>query len=1144
MIRNSQNIEVEYLELQKEYQHKIAIWENETKRHQTAKEFNGFSFSILLACAEINLNYLIEHIRKHSANGIIQSLGGDDFINLTAELTAELKTIIETFDCDENQTVLFLKENLKEINFECFKYEAFLSKLRIKLQNTEFDTLERGSNLMSVYEGLLKRDFTPEESECVAVFLFKLLGHHQNCHPKNAHSQLLNYIIDLIKTEKQTRSQSKHCKVEQQQDSSAKISKRTLVSPTKSNSKIKSSAKKEMILRSKPKSKKNKIDTELSEKLDVAIQDKQSNFNKNTEVFFSATKSKKSNFQNELSNRRSESHRKMQDVVLIVQYKKTLQNAKKKSLKDEKSVNDCQNEKSDEEKLINSLKQKVHTSSMKNEQLNEKSNKKIKHFKTAFSEKKRSDSTNKSDKQVKFKMGAKKTRKTSESFFEDLKNNNSVKKQKSSNRKTSGENNENIKTSKKHSKSKRSASTGKKEQKSKFKREVFDPNSSAKKSTGKAGDFEVNGIERKDTLNAVWDDFVNDAICEADGVSRVVKSVGPIECSEKYSLVNQSNQKHNASNFKRVLSEQKSDQSDTSRQFSLMKYDAIDAVMNQEELNNDQSQMQPIDEAWSENEIRSSTNRAKQNRRPLSQCRPETTNQAKPGEMLNNVEDECSGPCLADIDQMASQILKNIGNKAIIETIGELKESRIKKKQSKKIAKMSIQGFISRTTQIMTSYFSGVSHFSKDGCSESCVDLNQDDNEINGNDEESQRKSIGKKMENNKKEFNQDNVDAQTGLNQEGQLPNKRYEAVYKKTSSFALNKEGQVVDSYAQSVIEEKNDNLMKDDQNSNINNDISNIGQNRVNNDNNNQSNLKSNHKVKNESEIENDNLNLINSEISKNQQRIQDHQSNIQNTSRVTDNHQNASFRNENLTSKFKNQSQLSMSKNSIKENKSEFIGSNKINSLKKPDQNHSETKTKKPEIISSPTQDRVFQNQPNNADTKETPNQMTAKITFRNDDSKPVELDHRISKPATGQTESCDYELRTNLNESVLKTDGNLRISILNHSTPDSDLKNIQIQIVIDQNEVQTSPFDETARGKFSFHITKQKIAVIRMFDGSKMLASKNYPLENLLFTERVLVNESLDFLVNGKEVVVTFEFEWTSTLQENENDDYNPPKFEN
>merc|ERR1719376_137780 len=100
-----------------------------------------------------------------------------------------------------------------------------------------------------------------------------------------------------------------------------------------------------------------------------------------------------------------------------------------------------------------------------------------------------------------------------------------------------------------------------------------------------------------------------------------------------------------------------------------------------------------------------------------------------------------------------------------------------------------------------------------------------------------------------------------------------------------------------------------------------------------------------------------------------------------------------------------------------------------------------------------------------------------------------------KPVTGQTESYDYELRTNLAESILKADGELSIKIQKVQFEGQSLDNLFLQIAVDQMNPQMQSIDPEKSGKFNFQICKQKTAVLRIFEGQKLLSSKNYPPEN-------------------------------------------------
>lgn len=140
-----------------------------------------------------------------------------------------------------------------------------------------------------------------------------------------------------------------------------------------------------------------------------------------------------------------------------------------------------------------------------------------------------------------------------------------------------------------------------------------------------------------------------------------------------------------------------------------------------------------------------------------------------------------------------------------------------------------------------------------------------------------------------------------------------------------------------------------------------------------------------------------------------------------------------------------------------------------------------------------------------------------------------------------SDSCDYELRTNLCDSQVRTDGQLTIKIVSASADGLSLQDCQLHAIVEEVEPQSQPLDAVSFSPFRFHITRQRAVTLRVMEGQKTLASRNYPLENIIITERVLISEKLDFLVHSKELQVRFEFEWQE-LRRDQEEEYQPPRF--
>lgn len=147
----------------------------------------------------------------------------------------------------------------------------------------------------------------------------------------------------------------------------------------------------------------------------------------------------------------------------------------------------------------------------------------------------------------------------------------------------------------------------------------------------------------------------------------------------------------------------------------------------------------------------------------------------------------------------------------------------------------------------------------------------------------------------------------------------------------------------------------------------------------------------------------------------------------------------------------------------------------------------------------------------------------------------------AQPTSRHSDSCDYELRTNLCDSAVRTEGQLTIRIVAVAAPDLPLAACQLHAIVEELEPQTQPLDAAAFAPFRFHVTRQRAVTLRVMEGPQTLASRNYPLENLIITERVLVSEKLDFLVHGRELEVRFEFEWQELGRDLE-EEYQPPRF--
>lgn len=1101
LIRKLHKIETDFNNLQSKFQDKIILWEKNNQRKEAKKIFKERQFAVLLGVSQLHLNSIIRHIQLHSRDGCIESIGDDDLTLLSTDILDQLKTLIEFLECDEQQTITFLQENVTEINFSHFESREFLVKLKTKLAVNELDLALLENKEKSERQ---KTNFSQIEVDCISVFLFKILGHHNQCHLKNANNKLISFLAELLGESSRPTSQNKN-----------------------------SSAKKQAIVGSSNKKNRTEIDNHV-----ISICKSPAKNLKHKKITFQSSKSKKSklakktdfeeDFEDDtLENAKDEKQSEGPVLITNDQFHK-IENSPKTS-DDNKNILNIEkvnvsmhsNFKDEDSKNIHTLNAK----SAKSNSIINKSHKKSSNPILNYSMSKKlmfedgSENEAKLEPAVVFDESQVNTKGTQSIlnrssnkilFSEKISAKSSLKH--SNWQSQSKKKNKSSKKKSEHLLGKQSARSAKRQTNKKETKDVKLSIASSKKNKNRSVDkqkiiktekdsqsknaFDFKFDERLNTLENIYSELIENALREMEPESpQSIK--GSVQKSGKCSLADSSKK----DNSLYAGSENRSNGTDQNINQALQ-FSNFKAAVYQ----------QLITLEYNHSDI---TNKIPESNGPENWNDPETPTQKNNSYLINpffikkviadpkieppkfdmaiiekevpvnfgSPQKEEYFPCSADVQDSASKMIGKIQDKALFRMLSPmLQDKKMNSKNQKMIAKMAIRGFVTRTSKLMTSYFSGISKFGEDGFSKTCVNDGE-----RASSPLFEQQSLNESTVVEESQSQMDSVESHSLIadKQSTHSPKVFQQKSHKKKSEFSIQKHGLLADLNSQSVISVNKTELSQQSNKKSL------LGKHQV--ITGSQISKKQNHMVEGVSINEHSLPNEIDSNFQTNIETQPDNRAPNKTRVVIHPSHKKTNEQQNELS--IKNDSQLS-------------------NMVPR---------------ITNIREDNGLMN--------------TGQYLIQNANLTPKSEHDQMIKPMTGKTDSCDYELRTNLGESVVKTDGDLNIKVISVNATGIDYQDFQLQVAIDQSNSQTQSFNPDSPHQFHFFISKQKTAVFRILENSKTLASKNYPLENLLFTERVLVNDKIEFLVNGKEMIIAFEFEWTANPQENENDSYDPPKFE-
>lgn len=1176
LIRKLQQFEREYEEMEKNYGEKITNWENQKQRNNAEKVCNPENLAILFAVSECRIKTVVQHIQMHSQEGAVLSIGGENSLELTADLMNELKKIIEYFDCSQLQTIMFLKEKVKEINFLEFKSCDFLTRMYAKLSATEIDTSTWKSNFQTIRKSFIEQGFTQSESDCACVFLFKIVGYHPNCHPTKPLEQLMKYIYDQIElfskpnSERKKGSNKKYQLINSSSQKSINKANVEYKTPGKSNFKSNSKAPEIIFKQSqKKKSRKNsneKFDDDFDrfdcENRGIQTERNSSNNDKTEKTSRSQDKfehkteiGEKSVLNEKLLNQNME--KRENNECLKTECQGCCQSCHKKCTQNESALK--------EQILCTQLSNKIETN---NDKLNVQENivdTEILNKLISTSDMKSHDETVNN---IMYSM-------TVDQVYQEMEkmSQNDIPVIVETDGKTfhesSNQNNEVL-----------SSQNRSNYVQTEFSEKDLDNNCGVNQSSNSSNlqshgknktkvdnsKMDKSKFEQVGSMNYVWDELMEEAINEATSKQNVEIENLKTEFSGKCSIMNQCKTEALKTNQKQTLLATQTDANtiDQVVDFSNRKQDLLKEFANdfqseakskfgrenynQSEMNESKNELCQVQNLCDSNakKIQSKEELKIENTTEKSKCKTsqkQADSELKTIKSLADEEEEKHLPCSADVNKSASKLVNKIENKAIIQKMSSKEEIEMSKKSknSKKMAKMAMKGFIARTSQLMTSKFSGTSQFASKTFSQNCLEdaekmdckmysstIHRVENNRHSISPTSNQNQNLSKIEESKKSTCKQIVDhrdiiksakqsekseilktEETGMKVDFEIKKKKIKVKENEKKSAQSSLKSQTKDKKIGNKKEDtekalsKNNSVAKSDKNT----QKASVSLNKS---------LKKGNVAQSNRPFSSKNPSKMSLQVQKSNDLHKSAKKNNQTNSKFSDfvkkGYEEKSIDRNLSNSSVKKQTEAKP-KNAI-----ENISSKK-KSVKFEKEILAESSKKNQEVIDSGR--KQVQNQ---------------KISSLNTSTQ--------NKPSTGQTDSYDYELHTNQNESIVKIEGDLSFKVNKIQPIDFDVSMYKLKITIDEQNHQTKKLLMEDCDTFNFRVLKQTTAVFGIYKGDNLITSMDFPLENFLFTDRVLVSESLEFIVDDKPLKIYFELVWTADAPENQSDIYDPPHFDN
>lgn len=146
---------------------------------------------------------------------------------------------------------------------------------------------------------------------------------------------------------------------------------------------------------------------------------------------------------------------------------------------------------------------------------------------------------------------------------------------------------------------------------------------------------------------------------------------------------------------------------------------------------------------------------------------------------------------------------------------------------------------------------------------------------------------------------------------------------------------------------------------------------------------------------------------------------------------------------------------------------------------------------------------------------------------------------------GIENETDYELRTNESRSSIgHGGGELSVTVKRLTPSGVNVQGNMLRISLEDNDYKIQSLQSESFPTFRFIIEKQKFVLFEIVKAGDACYSRTFPLEGLLFTERSVVVETLEFFIEQQSVFLDIEFEWIANVDTaNEGVEYEPPNFQ-
>ena len=143
---------------------------------------------------------------------------------------------------------------------------------------------------------------------------------------------------------------------------------------------------------------------------------------------------------------------------------------------------------------------------------------------------------------------------------------------------------------------------------------------------------------------------------------------------------------------------------------------------------------------------------------------------------------------------------------------------------------------------------------------------------------------------------------------------------------------------------------------------------------------------------------------------------------------------------------------------------------------------------------------------------------------------------------------EHEIDINASKSFLEDfennrSGELFVTIKKINRGESSLAGCHMKISIEDDHYKIQSLSGDHFEKFKFVVTSQKFVLFEIVQNMMVGHKKTFRLEDLLFTDRTVVTESLEFYIEQNSVFVDVEFEWIADQSSQQNSEFfEPPVF--